>query len=486
MEEIRLHLGRWKFDPSDQLGPEGGFGAVYRGENDKGESVAVKRLKLTADEAAHRELEIASKLTSQSFKNILPVFDSGQDSESGRYFIVMPEAEISLQAYLDQMGSISEIDAIRIMRAIVDGLQEVPDLVHRDLKPGNILKHEGEWKIADFGIAKFVQESTSLRTLKQCLSPPYAAPEQWRLESANQSTDIYALGCIGYTLLSGSPPFPGPSVHEYQQQHLNHDVPEINVLPQLKSLIHMMLRKVSRSRPSIDRVSSILETLEEDVNKNNNTNHNSLAKAGAAVAEQESKKEAERERKVNSQKERRDLGTSALKILWDQVEVLFRRIENTAPTAKRSSRGEMVLGKGEIEISEMGVNLIEKSEFQNTGWDVIVGAIIVVKQSNPQYIWSSSLWYAKRHKNDNYRWREASYFSSPFSRERRNFDPYFLDEPYDADIAHSNIMGAHQVAWGPKPIDDENADDFFNRWMEFFALAAQGNLSHPSRLPLDK
>lgn len=485
MEEIRLERGRWKFDPSDQLGPEGGFGAVFRGENDEGESVAVKRLKLTADEAAHRELEIATKLSSHSFKNILPVFDSGQDSESGRYFIVMPEAELSLQAYLDQMGSISEIDTIRILRSIVNGLQEVPELVHRDLKPGNILRHDGEWKIADFGIAKFVQESTSLRTLKQCLSPPYAAPEQWRLERANQSTDIYALGCIGYTLLNGSPPFAGPSLHDFQQQHLNQDVPEINALPQLKSLLSMMLRKLSRSRPSIDRVSSILASLEENVNKNSGNNHNSLAKAGAAVAEQESKKETERERKAKKQQDRRKLGNSGLEILWDQVEILFTKIESVAPSAKRSNSREMVLGQAEIEITEMGVNHIEENEFQNTGWDVIVGAIIGVKQSNPQYIWSSSLWYAKRHENDDYRWREASYFSSPFSRERRNFQPYFIDIPSDADIAHSNIMGAHQVAWGPRPIDDEDSDEFFERWMDLFARAAQGNLSHPSRLPLE-
>lgn len=484
MEEIRLQRGRWKFDPSDQLGPEGGFGAVFRGENDEGESVAVKRLKLTADEAAHRELEIASELSSKSFKNILPVFDSGQDSESSRYFIVMPEAEISLQAYLDQNGLISEIETIKILQTIVDGLIEVSEFVHRDLKPANILRHNGEWKIADFGIAKFVQDSTSLRTLKQCLSPPYAAPEQWRLETASHSTDIYALGCIGHTLLTGSPPFSGPSLQDFHQQHLNQDVPEINTLPQLTSLLSMMLRKVSDSRPSIDRVSSILTSLAEDINKNNGNTHNSLAIAGAAVAEQESKKEAERERKVKKQQNRRDLGNSALKILWDQVEVLFKRIEDTAPSAKRSNRGEMVLGRGEIEISEMGVNLIEKNEFQNTGWDVIVGAIIGVKQSNPKYIWSSSLWYAKRHESDSYRWLEASYFASPFSRERRNFDPYFLDNPYDADIAHSNIMGAHQVAWGPNPIDDENAEVFFDRWMDLFARAAQGNLSHPSRLPL--
>jgi len=74
-----------------------------------------------------------------------------------------------------------------------------------DLKPDNILYHDGKWKIADFGIARFVEEATASNTLKEFLSPWYAAPEQWRLERATHGTDVYALGCIAFCLLTGKP-----------------------------------------------------------------------------------------------------------------------------------------------------------------------------------------------------------------------------------------------------------------------------------------
>lgn len=484
MEEIHLQRGRWKYDPSNQLGPPGGFGAVFKGESDDGEAVAVKRLKLTANDAAHRELEVAEELSDRSFRNVLPVFDAGEDAGSGRYFLVMPEAKHSLKARLDQDGTFSESRAAEILLEIATGLQEVPDIVHRDLKPANVLKHSGQWKIADFGIAKFVAESTSLRTLKDCLTPAYGAPEQWRMESAVPETDVYALGGIGHTLLTGSPPFSGPTPQEYRKQHLNQQPPEINASPQLKSLLTGMLRKVPDARPSIERVSETLEAFLEDFDGGSDAG-NRLAQAAAAVAQEESQKEAKRERRARQRKKRRNLGNAALDILWSQVEELFDRIKNTAPAADRVRRGRMEMGKGGVEVSEMGVNPISSDAFSSSGWDVIVGAVIEVEQSNPEYIWSSSLWYAKRHENDEYRWREASYFTNAFSKHRRQFEPYFLDVPQEADIAHSNVVGSHQVAWGPSPIDDENKEDFFERWEERFAQAAQGHLSHPSRLPLD-
>lgn len=77
METIRLKRGAWKYDPGTSLGPEGGFGAVYIGLDDRGGQVAVKRLKITAQEAAHRELRIAEELTGKAYSNVMPILDSG-------------------------------------------------------------------------------------------------------------------------------------------------------------------------------------------------------------------------------------------------------------------------------------------------------------------------------------------------------------------------------------------------------------------------
>ncbi|MEE9354409.1 MAG: protein kinase, partial [Methylococcaceae bacterium] len=130
----------------------------------------------------------------------------------------MPCAEQSLEQKLIKDGAIGDIEAVSILHEIALGLLEVKDLVHRDLKPGNILYFDSAWRVADFGIARFIEESTSARTLKECLSPPFAAPEQWRLERTTNATDVYALGCIGYALLTGNQPFSGPAREDYQDQ----------------------------------------------------------------------------------------------------------------------------------------------------------------------------------------------------------------------------------------------------------------------------
>jgi serine/threonine-protein kinase len=170
MTEIKLNKGVWSYDPTTPLAPPGGFGAVYLGEDPDGNRVAVKRLHIEVAQAAHRELRIAVDLAERSFKHVLPVLDAGQDAESDAYFVVMPLAEGSLQELIEEKGQLDEGEAVEVVLQIASGLQEAAHIIHRDLKPANILYHSGEWKVADFGIARFVEESTSLRTLKECLS----------------------------------------------------------------------------------------------------------------------------------------------------------------------------------------------------------------------------------------------------------------------------------------------------------------------------
>ena len=240
MVRIRLRLGEWEYDPDAPLGPAGGFGEVFKGSGERHGEVAVKRLKVTASEAAHRELRLAEELVGRTLTHVIPAFDSGQDSESDSYFIVMPRAEKSLQDEVKSGRSWSDQEAAAVLLEIVKGLDEVADIVHRDLKPGNVLFHEGRWKVADFGIARFVEDSTSLRTLKDCWTPAFAAPEQWRLERATGATDLYSLGCIAFVLLTGRPPFCGPDIRE---QHLSSEPPSLDVpTPLMSSLVSMLLR----------------------------------------------------------------------------------------------------------------------------------------------------------------------------------------------------------------------------------------------------
>jgi len=206
---IRLTSSEWAFDENERLGPPGGFGDVFRGTGPDG-PVAIKRLKLDAGHAAHRELRIGADLIERPLTHVVPVLDAGQDAESDRYFLVMPICEQSLQQSIDlARGEMPIAHTLTTLRAIVAGLTEVGDIVHRDLKPGNVLLHDGVWKIADFGIAKFVEDATSRDTVRDSLTPFYAAPEQWRGERATHATDVYALGCIAHALATGFPPFTG-------------------------------------------------------------------------------------------------------------------------------------------------------------------------------------------------------------------------------------------------------------------------------------
>jgi eukaryotic-like serine/threonine-protein kinase len=201
MTAIKLPYGIYYYDPTQPLGRRGGFGQVFAGSTSQEEPVAVKKLHLSAVDAAHRELRIAEELRGRSFGHVVGFLDAGEDAESGALFVIMPRAEKSLQKLIETEGPLDAVMASRTMLEISKGLVEVGDLVHRDLKPDNILLHNSAWKIADFGIARFIAEATSNDTLREFMSDGYAAPEQWRSERATHATDVYALRCIGFWVL---------------------------------------------------------------------------------------------------------------------------------------------------------------------------------------------------------------------------------------------------------------------------------------------
>jgi eukaryotic-like serine/threonine-protein kinase len=486
MITIRLRTGEWKYDPKCPLGPEGGFGEVFLGENRDGESVAVKRLKITASAAAHRELKIADWIAKNTFSHIMPCYDSGQDSESDMYFLVMPQAELSLEAKIQQEGLLCESESVKILLEIVNGLIEAGELVHRDMKPGNILYYQSSWHIADFGIARFVEESTSLRTLKGCLSPPYAAPEQWKYERATHETDVYALGCIGYTLLTGKPPFSGPTTEDYKNQHL-HDEPPL--LPEcsslLKSLLLMTLRKVPESRPSFERIPKILETVIKKQIENSGKRLSALAEAGASVVQQQAEEES-KEAKERAERERRNALAQQAEAIFIKVrEELFLDILAAAPAAIQEDNSRIRLGKAVLIMQLIGEPVGYPAEsFPLSKWDVVLGGKIVVRQDTPRYIWSSSLWFSKIVQNGNYRWREVSYFGSPFLNGKSGFEPHYLEDIVHADEASGPGIAAYQVAFGPQSIDDEDVDDFKERWCNLFTKAVNCQLCAPRSLPL--
>ena len=379
------------------------------------------------------------------------------------------------------------------MLQIAKGLDEVPDIVHRDLKPGNVLLHEGKWKVADFGIARFAEESTSLATLKDWLSRDYAAPEQWRAERASHSTDIYALGCIAYALLTGQPPFTGQSREDLREQHLSASPPTLpsTVDSRLRTLTSSMLRKLAESRPSRNRAREVLQQVcSATEEEHSGSGFRALAEAGADVAQREAAEERERVNEASVRASRQALATQGYDVLKEIIEGLFGTIERTTPSAQR-----IAAGRHTSEVYEHGItmgsarlhlhiprNPIGSEFFDRSGWKVVNAGAISVHQTQPPYKWSSSLLYASRPGAEEYRWYEVSFFT-PHRGE--DYTPYALthDLPHAAE-ALAPGLGEYQPAFGPVAIDDEDADSFSNRWALLLAKASQGELSRPRSLPL--
>jgi eukaryotic-like serine/threonine-protein kinase len=169
-----------------------------------------------------REAQAAARLI---HPNVVQIFDSGQDERSGQYFIVMEYIEgKSCAEILRDDGWVEVDEAVSIIAQACEGLDYAHrhGVVHRDVKPGNLLRsREGEVKLADFGIAKATEQSSITQVGSVLGTAAYLAPEQARGEEAGPPADLYALGVVAYQLVSGRLPYDANSLTELalKQQH---------------------------------------------------------------------------------------------------------------------------------------------------------------------------------------------------------------------------------------------------------------------------
>src|SRR5712691_8921113 len=200
----------------------GGMATVYLGTDVKlGRPVAIKLLApatraYLGSDRFQREVLLAAQL---SHPHIVPLFEA--DEADGLLFYVMEYVEgESLKQRLAREGPLRVEEAIRIAAEVGDALQYAHEmgLIHRDIKPGNILLAHDHALVADFGIARLMEDSGPDRTsvtgtgmtvgTAEYMSPEQAAGEK-RIDAR---TDVYALGAVLYEMLAGEPPFTGPSV----------------------------------------------------------------------------------------------------------------------------------------------------------------------------------------------------------------------------------------------------------------------------------
>jgi eukaryotic-like serine/threonine-protein kinase len=222
--------------------------------------VAIKILRpelssLMGPERFLREIDIAASLM---HPHILPLHDSGE--ADGLLYYVMPYVEgESLRGRLERERRLPLNDALQIAREVADALAYAHHrgFVHRDIKPENILLGGGHALVADFGIARAVGSAGGEQLTTKGLStgtPAYMSPEQMTGESpVDERTDIYALGCVLYEMLSGEPPFSGSTPEETIARRLSEPARQLSALrneidPELNSAIERALSRAPADR----------------------------------------------------------------------------------------------------------------------------------------------------------------------------------------------------------------------------------------------
>ena len=249
-----------RYELGEVLG-RGGMGVVYRARDLALERVvAVKCLPATsADDAVavarfEREALAAAALP---HPNIVTVFDAGRDGVE-RFIVMECVTGRSLDRILSETGALEWRLAVTVGRQVASALAAAHQagIVHRDIKPGNVMLDDaGTAKVLDFGIVRLDQGATLTQTATVLGSAQYLAPELAHGAEADARSDIYALGCVLYELLTGRPPFHGHQPAAVLAQHMSASprpvcelVPAVPVA--LSELVARLLAKDPARRPA--------------------------------------------------------------------------------------------------------------------------------------------------------------------------------------------------------------------------------------------
>ena len=239
----------------------GGMATVYLAKDvkhDRDVAVKVLRPELAAalgPERFLREIKIAARL---HHPHILPLHDSGE--VDGFLYYVMPYVEgESLRDRLNREKQLPLDDALQFAREVADALSYAHshDVIHRDIKPENILLEAGHAVIADFGIARAIDEAGGEKLTETGLAigtPSYMSPEQASGETVlDGRSDVYALGCVLYEMLAGEPPYTGPTAQAIIAKRFSDPIPSARRIRQaipetIDAAIHKALEPAPADR----------------------------------------------------------------------------------------------------------------------------------------------------------------------------------------------------------------------------------------------
>jgi hypothetical protein len=477
--EVIINGRAWTL--GDTLG-SGGFGRVYIAASDGEEAVAKV---VPKDPSTQRELLVAEDLS--GVPNVVPIIGIGEIDDG--WVILMPRAEQSLGSFLRALNRPQkQSEALPILLDIAQALVSLSnkDVVHRDLKPDNILLLDGHWCLADFGISRYAEATTAVDTWKYAKTQQYAAPEQWRGQRATPAADVYAFGVMAFEMLTGRLPFAGPN---FRNQHLHEAPPSlsVDVNTPLRSIIDECLTKAAQARPPAARLLSRLEAQSE-----------AEAPAGGVAALIEAHREqvsrvseqARRESAAQSEAERRAELFEAATQLYERIRAKLRGVvQSAAPSV--GDAWPLRLGDAKLQMTTPARGTVNG----HLPFDVIAHAEIQVDQSHVpggSYCGRKhSLWFCDAQEAGQYAWFETAFMvlammevrQTGFSAER-SYEP-FAAMP-NAEVAHQALgpgIGKYQLAWPFTALVDEALGEFIDRWATWFATASFGRLQYPNQMP---
>ena len=299
----QYHLGR-------KIG-EGGFGSVYEAvDKTNQQKVAVKIYRnITIISPQDWETE-ALQAQSVSGSHIISTYGLHKIKVNGEEmgYLIMelaPDGNLRdiLKNYINQDngGFIPNSQLIDFMAQSLKGLGEVHQkLLHRDIKPENFLLLSKTIKISDFGLAKFIDESTRTKTYKGWGTYTYMAPESWILGEMSQSTDIYSMGVMFYELCTLQPPFISDNPIELEKMHRYGIIPSVRSINQdipigLEGVIKKAMSKDPRDRyQSVEKILSDLDSIKPEASSSSGM-QSVLEIASSIYATEEDKKNKQTE-----------------------------------------------------------------------------------------------------------------------------------------------------------------------------------------------
>jgi serine/threonine protein kinase len=345
------------FELTEFLGA-GAFGEVYRAENKENEIVlAVKLLPLPgiSDPALKQALLNEAALATQvHHPNVVNVLHAGDNTEVGPYLLMEYVSGQTLKDFLHSRTQDSMLGlgkAIEIMLQIAQGARAINDkLVHRDIKPDNIIISGNRVKITDFGLSKLVTERTRTLTFKGVGPIRYMAPEAWQLQQNTPKMDIYSVGLVFYEILTLQHPLQSrvadaSHIEAWRKAHLFESIGDIRPLrgdiPRpLAQLLSRMVAKRSTDRPEWDEIIAILSST--GVEFENSEDLIPIVEKAIAKKNMIEKVKLDEERKKSVEQELNQLYQVSFEQLvarWDKIIDLFNaEFQGGSITKDRHSR----------------------------------------------------------------------------------------------------------------------------------------------------